>query len=58
MKKSKIDMSKYEPVNVGHIWINAFDCINPTNETKLRLAENILDLLEKYRHIKLTINKS
>lgn len=55
---TKVDMSKYEPIDVGHIWINAFDCINPSNETKVRLADTILDLLGKHRHIKVTINKS
>lgn len=32
-------------VKENHIWINAFHCINPTDEFKIHLAEKILQKL-------------
>ena len=34
-------------VKYNHIWLNAFSCINPTEEFKLQLANDILDWLNK-----------
>ena len=50
-----------------HIWLNAFDCINPTAKFKLSIADQILEMLDRTEmsdHIGispmiiLTINKS
>jgi len=30
----------------NHIWLNAFDCINPTTEFKIGLANTILEMLD------------
>ncbi len=44
-------MEKEKLVEVGqmarsnHIWLNGFECINPSNEFKIKLAEQILHML-------------
>lgn len=30
----------------NHIWLNAFSCINPTDEFKIQLADMVLGMLD------------
>jgi hypothetical protein len=70
MKKSITEFTPAELVEKAqdnHVWLNGFDCIRPTDEFKILVADQILAMLEKTDMtdsmgispmIILTINKS
>ncbi len=58
-EKSIIELQQ-EKVDMGHLWVNAIDLINPSVETRLKIGDTIIEMLERVypRSIKLTANKS
>lgn len=43
---SAYDKAVMESAKHNHIWLNAFNCIRPTVEFKLRLADQIMQMLD------------
>ena len=47
MKKETTLTQVAKMAKSNHIWLNAFMCINPSNEFKIQLADNILAKLDE-----------
>jgi len=47
MTNKELKKKVLEHIQTNHIWINAMNCINPTIEFKIKLADTILELLKK-----------
>ena len=45
ISKQKYQKMVYEKAKKNHIWINAFDCIHPSDELKKHVGEVVLHML-------------
>lgn len=45
MNEAEYKELAYQKANDNHIWLNAMNCINPTDEFKIKLADMILEKL-------------
>ena len=49
-----------ETVDMGHVWINAFRLINPSEQTRLEIGDMVIRALKQneFRVVKFTFNQS
>lgn len=51
MKEQEYNRLVLDKAKGNHIWINAFETINPTDKFKIQLAEHILYMLNKKENL-------
>lgn len=47
MMSERYEQDVIKSAEQNHIWLNAFQCLNPSDEFKIKLADAILGMLDK-----------